>query len=98
MSYALYKETTYPRSCTLTPGQLEDMIGGVYNGVEVHAAVSDEDSSGEVPQFLRFVSREEIIDKLDSGKVIGFVKSSNDKLVPKLEGVRGKIIFYRVSW
>ena len=98
MSYPLYKETTYPRSCSFTPEQMEDMLRGVYIGAEVHLAPPNEENSGEPPKFLRFVSREEIRDKVDAGRIVAFVKGADGKPIAKVKGVRGEIVFYVVRW
>lgn len=89
MSYPLYKETNYPRSCSLTPEQLEQLIDLTYIELEVHDADSH--------QLLRFVSHEEIIDKWYAGKITPFVKDRDGKFVPKLKG-KGQVVFYRLSW
>ena len=89
MSYPLYKETNYPRSCSLTLPELDAVVNGNYCGIEVHDA--------DTHQILRIVSHDEIVDKWRQDRIVGFVKDRNGEFVPKLKR-RGEIVFYVLRW
>lgn len=99
MSYPLYKQTTRHRSCTLHPRQLDDILFGYYTGIEVYTHVADEDNSGEVPELIRFVTREEVVAKLARGEVTGWTEQ-RDRRRGKFRVARDgePVVYYSLRW